>query len=42
VDLLDLQADAHERLAHGVGVRGQAVDVAGEPGQGNTHVDAPE
>ena len=41
MDLLDLQADPHERLAHRVGgVRtgGQAVDLGGEPGQGNTHV----
>jgi len=35
VDLLDLQTDAHERLADrvgGVGAGGQAVDLVGEPG----------
>ena len=37
VHVLDLQADPDERLADRVGVGGQAVDVGGEPGQGDTH-----
>src|SRR4029079_16912861 len=44
VDLLDLEADAHERLGDrvgGVGAGGQVVDQGGEPGQGNTHVLSP-
>jgi hypothetical protein len=32
-------ADADEGLTDGVGVCGQTVDVAGEPGEGNTHVE---
>ena len=42
VDLLDLEADTDERFGDGVDVRGQALDVLGEPGQGNAHGGAPE
>jgi hypothetical protein len=37
VDVLDLEADPDERLADRVDVGWQAVDVGGQPGEGNTH-----
>ena len=38
VDLLDLESDTDERFGDGVDVRGQALDVLGEPGQGTRTV----